>query len=43
MAFNQVQTDGIAELFATPFLCRYYPDTESLNKRLRRSCSNANG
>ena len=35
MAFNQVQTDGIAELFATPFLCRYYPDTESLNKRLQ--------
>lgn len=35
MAFNQVQTNGIAELFATPFLCRYYPDTESLNKRLQ--------
>ncbi len=35
MAFNQVRTDCVSELFATPFLCRYYPDTGSLNKRLR--------
>ncbi len=35
MAFNQVQTDGVSEMFVTPFLRRDYPGTESLNRRLQ--------
>lgn len=35
MTFNQVQTDGISELFVTPFLRRHYPDSEPLNRRLQ--------